>query len=75
MNTPNTEVRSVRSAHSASRTLDGDGLEVRRAIPVQEYVRGRIGRIDICGSILAAGKGSTAVRVDGGSPDLHFCSD
>jgi hypothetical protein len=35
-------------------------------------VRGRIGRMEVRGAILVAGKGSTSVRVDSGSIDLHF---
>lgn len=37
MNTPSTSMRTVRSVHTALHTLEGDGFEVRRAIPAQEY--------------------------------------
>jgi redox-sensitive bicupin YhaK (pirin superfamily) len=36
-NKSDSAMRSVKSVHDAFRTLEGDGFEVRRAIPAQEY--------------------------------------
>src|SRR5258707_8079769 len=37
LNTADTSARRVRSVHDAYLTLEGDGFEVRRAIPSQQY--------------------------------------
>ena len=37
LNTADTSARTVRSVHDAFLTLEGDGFEVRRAIPSQQY--------------------------------------
>jgi quercetin 2,3-dioxygenase len=37
LKTPDSAARTVKSVHDAFRTLEGDGFEVRRAIPAQQY--------------------------------------
>ena len=37
MGNPNLPVRTVTSRHTAFRTLEGDGFEVRRAIPANDF--------------------------------------